>query len=663
MTTTDGIIAMRARLALQSDIDDAAVSKIVMWNANGIRSRIRDGTLAEFLDKTHGAVLIGIVEAKANERMLNDNAEWRRLLGVHGITHWAAHFSRPTDRLKGLHGVLWLSRRPIHRLMSGRDHMGSWADEGRMVCVELPRIIAVLLYAPPDIGKHDKARRISFTEATGTFLKRVIKRAKRSKKAVLVCADVNAIEHAVDAGLGPHETYTGPGSLPWDTALFDLFRGQGLTDAYVRFHGPDYHVAGNHFTWEGKDTAFHARTGVPRRQRIDHFWTNMAAKDVLGCAVWADKYGSDHHPVTITTRTDRREPCIPASRPDARDLTALRDSVMFPEKSARHMRLSIKEAMERLEKEGQEQATSKRLREIHRTLLGAQVRTDSDAEFSCPRVTLMTADRDRRPRNINVLLDTGARVSLIHPDAVGRFFPNERVRECSLDVVVASGDRYTIQKNINATFIWNTAKLTVKMYIMRDLPVDALWGWGACRRHHIDILHNDTAVHTDEKGFRMTLPTARRTTRRILEPPTLLLTRDVTIPPGRQAFEIPVHIPKRLKKDHAYRGVVQGVTTGNVPCVISLRNGKGLLPMWNDSVSPRVLEKGTPLCVFVPQRGVVATKALQTIFQKRRSAHVLLAAMPGILSGRTVAERAAMIAALELILRELTDSGELDMSQ
>ena len=107
---------------------------VVSWNCNGVRSRLADGTLRKFFEKSSEAALVGLVEVKATAAILNGLKEWRDLLVEFGFDSCVAHFSRDVDNLRGLHGVMWLSRAPLCRGMSGADYLTHWRRRQGVYC-------------------------------------------------------------------------------------------------------------------------------------------------------------------------------------------------------------------------------------------------------------------------------------------------------------------------------------------------------------------------------------------------------------------------------------------------------------------------------------------------------------------------------------------------
>ena len=57
---------------------------VVCWNANGVRGRIKDGTLRAFLAANRNAEVIGLTELEATAKILNGVPEWRDLLTEFG---------------------------------------------------------------------------------------------------------------------------------------------------------------------------------------------------------------------------------------------------------------------------------------------------------------------------------------------------------------------------------------------------------------------------------------------------------------------------------------------------------------------------------------------------------------------------------------------------
>jgi hypothetical protein len=507
--------------------------------------------------------------------------------------------------------------------------MAHWNDEGRLAVVELSCLVAVEVYFPCDSGQSPEstARRTSFTDQFGRILRNVAKRCRKAGKALLVCGDLNAVERGVDAGLPAGTEYDGPGGRASDRRVFECLRDAKCVDAYVAFNGADC-PDGNHLTWEGTDNAFLKRMGIPRRQRLDYVWKTEVG-DVLDCRVLHElKGGSDHCPVSVTLGAlPSAESCLPSLRVCAAEQTELRSAVIpLAACGLRTAAVTVKAALRALEAKDAEERTVRRVDELHKALLAARIRTS--VSMPCPRVVLGAGTGTAK---VTALLDTGARMSLIRPEVAKRMFPKARRTEASLKVALADGSCQVLKERLSASLRWGGRRITLPLYVMDGMPVDLLIGWDNIRAKEIDILHDDRAV-LNAGGDPISLPTVLHTEYNgVLAPVTLTTVNDIVVPPGALAVGVAVSIGK-IRKQKEWKGEVQGVVDGGErACVISLRKGKGIMPMWNPSSQPMRVKRGTALAVFVPHTGVVQTRSLQKEFAKQTAAHVMAAGLPRVL--------------------------------
>jgi hypothetical protein len=197
---------------------------------------------------------------------------------------------------------------------------------------------------------------------------------------------------------------------------------------------------------------------------------------------------------------------------------------------------------------------------------------------------------------------------------------------------------------------------------MRDLPVDMLMGWDSIRGNKISILYNDTAVLHHE-GKLLDLPTRDTEYPRVLRPMNLVLEKDVVVPPGAIAYGVNVAVEKLGSHKENWKGTVEGIGQGDQTCVVSMEDGRGVLPVWNSTTNPMVLRKGTGMCAFVPHTDRVLTDPLQALVQGRLAAHALVAALPLVLRGRPERERMAIVDTTRMVMEELLDLGELGLSE
>ena len=423
---------MHPRSAFVGAVVEGTLRAVAFWNVNGVRKRIQDGSLRRYFQATADCVLVGIVEVKAPIEVLNECAGWRSLLEEFGFRAVAAHASADSCELKGVHGVLWLSRTPLRRVMMGMDMCPEWNDEGRFVAAETPWFVAVLAYVPCTDGSAEReSRRDGFNKAFRKQMRRIKRNAGRQGKTVVVCGDLNVTGCDEDVGLGNTgvTNYTGVGASEVDREILGDLREMGLEDAYVQRNGPGYHTDGRHFTWEGQDTRWLRANGVPEKQRLDYFWVPREAV-VATCEVLPDRWKSDHYPMRMSlAATTSHDDTLPTCRADASQVTALRSCVIPPGAHATRTTVTmagLAAAIQRIECQIQETRTAAQVAEIRRNLLQADIRSLELAP--CPEVVLRSTSKE----GFQALLDTGARITLASEIVRKRCFAGAGMEACKV---------------------------------------------------------------------------------------------------------------------------------------------------------------------------------------------------------------------------------------
>ena len=75
-------------------------AKILCFNVNGFRARMRDGTLARLL-REENADIVGLTEMKCQARHVDKDQEWASLCTELGYTHSRGHYSQTWTSLEG----------------------------------------------------------------------------------------------------------------------------------------------------------------------------------------------------------------------------------------------------------------------------------------------------------------------------------------------------------------------------------------------------------------------------------------------------------------------------------------------------------------------------------------------------------------------------------
>jgi exodeoxyribonuclease III len=255
---------------------------IVTWNINGLRSVTQKG-FAKWFVKT-APDIIALQEIKSTHEDVS-----------HILEEWAPHYDvhlHPAIR-KGYSGVALMIRkeskdRPIKiNTGIGLEHFDV---EGRLISAEYKDFILLNGYFPN--GKRDHSRVDYKLEFSREVLSLALKLKKKTKKAVIICGDLNTAHQEIDLA-NPKSNAKTTGFLPHERVFIDELIAAGFVDTY-RDHYPDQKGAYTWWTYRGD--CRERNIGW----RLDYFFTDKDfIKNIKRVAHLSEISLSDHCPVEI----------------------------------------------------------------------------------------------------------------------------------------------------------------------------------------------------------------------------------------------------------------------------------------------------------------------------------------------------------------------------
>jgi exodeoxyribonuclease III len=269
------------------------------WNVNSIRRRLKVNfkEMVSTVKAIRPDVLV-LTEVRCQPADLQDNEHWVMFLRDTALRVVAQHSSANTRTLKGLHGVMTLSRRQPEEVMSGlEESRGDDDEEGRVTTTIFSWLMIVGWYVPCT----PFAKKI-------TFLNRVLKHCQKlqkrfADKRLVIIGDTNITADDRDVlkyrgGIDPRW----PGCTKEERhKLYELLTKLGLTDAYRRLHrGRIRYTWASPRRWQGPD-----------KLRVDHVFVPRAVW-ITRCWVHGHAMGSDHKPVVAVLTEPEREAAVVA---------------------------------------------------------------------------------------------------------------------------------------------------------------------------------------------------------------------------------------------------------------------------------------------------------------------------------------------------------------
>lgn len=252
--------------------------KIISFNANGIRSAARKSFFVWLQQEEPDVVCLQETRAQL-EQLQPDPLFFPS--GYH-CTYVAA------DK-KGYSGVaIYAKRPPLHVVTSiGCPHCDS---EGRYVQYDYSNFSVVSLYLPSGTG--GELRQAVKYQVLDT-LKDHFKRARGSKKTLIICGDFNIAHRPIDLK-NWRSNQTNSGFLPEERAWMDeLFGTMGYVDAFRTLNSqPEQYT-----WWSNRGQARRNNVGW----RIDY---QVISPDLINhldsASIYTEQPFSDHAPVIIT---------------------------------------------------------------------------------------------------------------------------------------------------------------------------------------------------------------------------------------------------------------------------------------------------------------------------------------------------------------------------
>ncbi len=252
--------------------------RVISLNLNGLRSAARKGVLEWLPDQR--ADLVCVQEARIQDHQLTE--AMRRPGGLHAAWDFA---ERP-----GYSGVGVWSRRPPDRVRRGFG-WGPGDREGRFLQADFGRTSVVSLYLPSGSSREDRQDfKYRFMDRFAAWLRK----ARDSRRHVLVCGDWNIAHRAIDLK-NWRSNQVNSGFLPEERAWMDqVFGDLGWADVHRRLQ-PE--ATGEAYTWwSNRGQAWQNNTGW----RIDYqVATPGLMRRARRASVYREQRFSDHAPLVI----------------------------------------------------------------------------------------------------------------------------------------------------------------------------------------------------------------------------------------------------------------------------------------------------------------------------------------------------------------------------
>lgn len=240
--------------------------KLISWNTNGIKARVRDGHLEELV-KDENPDILCIQEVKTVE-----------VPNLDGYTL----YSFPSSEKKNLYGsAVYTKIKPL----SVKKGLGDedFDSQGRVIVLEFENFNLFNVYVPSGAGSKEKLNRKyrfydMFTEAF-----------KNSKKPVIVCGDFNRMAAEIDAERPELMKYVS-GFRVEEREWFKEILNDYI-DVFRHFH-----KEGGQYSWWQSKKLREKNSGI----RLDYILASKALENTLNDSYIVSKpLGSDHAPVVM----------------------------------------------------------------------------------------------------------------------------------------------------------------------------------------------------------------------------------------------------------------------------------------------------------------------------------------------------------------------------
>ncbi len=259
--------------------------RIVSWNVNGIRARLRHGHLQHFISNIKTPIdILCLQETKAESTQVKLPID---IQAQFPHRYWRS--THGTTQRKGLSGTsIWSSIKPIREIEPPK-----FDEEGRITAVEFPDFNVASIYTPTtgSSPKRFQYRTQLWHREFGQFLQDI----KSNGKPTIVCGDLNTcvLDHDVYDPIQLRNAIPG---------FFDIERHQlvdylklGYRDAFRELY-PD--LQGQFTWWNPRNPEMFANNlGL----RLDYFLLSQFASrcTIRNCEMLRHTRGSDHCPIVL----------------------------------------------------------------------------------------------------------------------------------------------------------------------------------------------------------------------------------------------------------------------------------------------------------------------------------------------------------------------------
>ena len=252
---------------------DAGI-KLISWNVNGLRAVCGKGFSDIFAELDADFFCLQETKLQAGQIDLE-------FLGYNSFWNYA-------DK-KGYSGTAVYTR---HNPVSVTNGIGidEYDHEGRVITLEMPDFFLVNVYTP---NSQPELKRLEFRRGWDNAF-RDFCRSLASRKAVLICGDMNVAHQEIDLA-HPESNHFNPGFSDEERAGMSALLDAGFHDSWRELH-----------TEEVKYSWWSYRMGARARNvgwRIDYFlYSEQMAPRIVSADILNDVEGSDHCPVELIVR-------------------------------------------------------------------------------------------------------------------------------------------------------------------------------------------------------------------------------------------------------------------------------------------------------------------------------------------------------------------------
>lgn len=246
--------------------------KMISWNVNGIRAAVNKG-FYDFFEQSNADIFC-IQESKMQEGQLEI------------ITPDYYQYFNSAEK-KGYSGTIVFTK--VKPLQVTYDiEVEEHAHEGRVITLEYEQFYFVCVYTP---NAQDGLKRIDYRLKWEADFRAYLNRLK-SKKAVIVCGDLNVAHQEIDLK-NPQQNRGNAGFSDEERDAFTKLLNAGFIDSF-RYLYPDVRDA--YSWWSYRFNARSRNAGC----RIDYFLVSQDMKDkIKDSLILSDVLGSDHCPVCL----------------------------------------------------------------------------------------------------------------------------------------------------------------------------------------------------------------------------------------------------------------------------------------------------------------------------------------------------------------------------